>query len=171
VRSATAKPEETGASVQASVARLLRWSSRRTHRRLLFGPDADDLSPNDVWLLDTVDDNGPVRLSDLASWQGVDKSTITPQVRRLEQRGLLQRTISASDRRSAMIALTAAGRALQRHRATAGAALIDDLIQDWSQQDRRAFSTLFGRFIDRLQAYPIPTTPCTRPLSLDESRQ
>jgi len=123
------------------------------------------VSPNDVWLLDAVEDNGPVRLSDLASWQGVDKSTITPQVRRLEQRGLLERRTSTSDRRSVMIALSDAGRSLQRHRATAGAALIEELLHDWSQQDRRAFTALFGRFTDRLQAHPSRRSPSTRQIS------
>jgi hypothetical protein len=34
---------------------------------------------------------GPVRVSELASWQGVDKPTVTPQVHRLEQRGVVSR--------------------------------------------------------------------------------
>jgi DNA-binding MarR family transcriptional regulator len=171
VDTTSTQPAETGAAVQASVARLLRWSSRRANRRVLFGPAADDVSPNDVWLLDAVEDNGPVRLSDLASWQGVDKSTITPQVRRLEQRGLLERRTSTSDRRSAMIALSDAGRSLQRHRARAGAALIEELLQDWSQQDRRVFTALLGRFTDRLQAHPVPPVPHNPPDVLDQRVQ
>lgn len=143
-----------GKVVQAALARVLRWSGRRTNRRILYGAQAEDLSQNEVWLLDAVEGNGPVRLSDLACWQGVDKSTITPQIQRLEQRGLIQRQASAEDRRAVEVALTVAGRSLQQHRAAAGAALIDELLQDWPEQDRQRFADLFARFADRLQAHP-----------------
>jgi DNA-binding MarR family transcriptional regulator len=143
-----------GNAVQAALARVLRWSGRRANRRILYGAQAEDLSQNEVWLLDAVEGNGPVRLSDLASWQGVDKSTITPQIRRLEQRGLIQRQASTGDRRAVEVGLTVAGRSLQQHRAAAGAALIDEVMQDWPEQDRRRFADLFVRFADRLQAHP-----------------
>ena len=124
-----------GVPVQAALTRVLRWSGRRGNRRVLFGAMADDLSQNDIWLLDAVEDSGPVRLSDLASWQGVDKSTITPQVRRLESLGLLERQTSPEDRRSVVVALTASGRSVQRHRVAAGAALIDQLLGGWPESD------------------------------------
>ena len=62
------------------------------NRQLLYGAAAQKLSQNEVSLLDAVAGPGQVRLSDLVAWQGVDKSTVTPQVRKLEERGLLQRS-------------------------------------------------------------------------------
>jgi DNA-binding MarR family transcriptional regulator len=138
--------------VQAALTRVLRWSARRENRRLLFGQVGEELSPNDVWLLDAVETNGPVRLSDLASWQGVDKSTITPQVRRLEERGLVERRPGGSDRRVALLGITRQGRSVQQRRAAAGAALIDRLLREWPAEDRTAFATLFARFADQLDA-------------------
>jgi len=142
-----------GAHVHLALTRALRWSARRENRRLLFGPAGEELSQNDVWLLDAVESNGPVKLSDLASWQGVDKSTITPQVRRLEERGLLERRSGASDRRVVLLGITRHGRSVQQRRATAGAALIDTLLGAWPAEDRAAFATLFGRFADQLDAH------------------
>jgi DNA-binding MarR family transcriptional regulator len=136
--------------VHTALTRVLRWSARRENRRLLFGPAGEELSQNDVWLLDAVENNGPVKLSDLASWQGVDKSTITPQVRRLEERGLLERRPGSSDRRVALLGITRRGRSLQRRRAAAGAALIDTLLDAWPVEERTAFATLFVRFADQL---------------------
>ena len=113
-----------GSQVRESLDRVLRWTSRRANRLRLYGRAAE-LSQKEVWLLDAVDSAGQLRLSDLATWQGVDKSTITPQVRKLEGRGLRQRSSDATDRRAVRLVLTPRGRALQKRRAESGAALID----------------------------------------------
>jgi DNA-binding MarR family transcriptional regulator len=138
--------------VHVALTRVLRWSARRENRRLLFGSAGQELSPNDVWLLDAVESNGPVRLSDLASWQGVDKSTITPQVRRLEERGLLERRPGLGDRRVVLLGITQHGRSVQQRRATAGAALIDTVLRTWPAEDRTAFASLFAHFADQLDS-------------------
>jgi len=146
--------EASGVVLQRALARVLRWSARRESRRLLYGEAAQELSQNDVWLLDAVDSNGPVRLSDLAASKGVDKSTITPQVRRLEEQGLLERRTGMADRRVALLAITRRGRLLQQRRAAAGAALVGSLLRDWRQEDQQAFAQLFTRFAEQLDTHP-----------------
>jgi DNA-binding MarR family transcriptional regulator len=139
-----------GQQVQGALAKVLRWSSRRANRHRLYGKAAE-LSQNEVWLLDAVESAGRARLSDLAVWQGVDKSTITPQVRKLEERGLLRRSVDPGDRRAVLLVLTARGRALQKRRATAGTALIEALLRTWPAEDRDAFAAHFVRFADQLE--------------------
>ena len=139
-----------GAVAQRALARVLRWTSRRANRELLYGVAAQQLSQNEIWLLDAVAGTGQVRLSDLVAWQGVDKSTITPQVRKLEERGLLQRRADSADRRAVLLTVTPRGRALQKRRAQAGAALIDTLLQEWPAEERKAFAVYFTRFADQL---------------------
>src|SRR3954452_25570912 len=95
-KNSTASPS-AGTEVHEALSRVLRWTSRRANRQRLYGTAAE-LSQNEVGLLDAVAGAGCVRLSDLATWQGVDKSTITPQVRKLEERGLLSRRADATDR-------------------------------------------------------------------------
>lgn len=51
-----------------------------------------------------------VRMSELATYLGLDRSTISGLVDRAERRGLVRRTPSATDGRSVDVALTAAGR-------------------------------------------------------------
>jgi len=143
-KNSTASPT-AGAVVHEALSRVLRWTSRRANRQRLYGTAAE-LSQNEVWLLDAVADAGRVRLSDLATWQGVDKSTITPQVRKLEERGLLSRRADATDRRAALLVLTPRGRAVQKRRAEAGAALIDTVLQKWSVEQRKAFVVAFALF-------------------------
>jgi DNA-binding MarR family transcriptional regulator len=58
-----------------------------------------------------LDDEGPLRITDLAAAELVAQPTMTGIVRRLELDGLVQRTPDPADARAARIALTDAGRA------------------------------------------------------------
>jgi DNA-binding MarR family transcriptional regulator len=53
-----------------------------------------------------------VKMSELANYLGLDKSTISGLVDRAEQRGLLQRAPNPADRRAVDVFLTAEGRQL-----------------------------------------------------------
>lgn len=67
-----------GSQVRESLDRALRWTSRRANRLRLYGRAAE-LSQKEVWLLDAVDSAGQLRLSDLATWQGVDSPPSLPR--------------------------------------------------------------------------------------------
>jgi DNA-binding MarR family transcriptional regulator len=58
-----------------------------------------------------LEEQGPLRVTDLAAAELVAQPTMTGIVRRLEQDGLVQRTADPLDARAARIALTDAGRA------------------------------------------------------------
>jgi DNA-binding MarR family transcriptional regulator len=145
-----AKVVSTGAQVQASLSVVLRWASRGEVRRELWACEGLELSPTEVWLLDAIEQRGPVRASDLAAWQGVDKSTVTPQIRRLEEADLVTRHADPEDGRAALLTLTAKGRRARRKVGVAGARLLDQKLAGWSERDRRALSTLLARFAGQL---------------------
>ena len=63
--------------LHAALTRLPRGASREAVARELAGPAAGGLSPGDRWLLDGIVRSGPVRIGDIATWQGVDESTVT----------------------------------------------------------------------------------------------
>ncbi|MET7648617.1 MarR family transcriptional regulator [Streptomyces sp. NPDC005426] len=52
------------------------------------------------------------RMSDLAAFLGLDKSTLSGLVDRAERRGLLTRAASPEDKRAVVVLITDAGRAL-----------------------------------------------------------
>ena len=80
----------------------------------------------------------------------MDKSTITPQVRRLEERGLIKRSADPDDRRAALLTVTARGRrTCERIDATA-VAFISEGLRDWPEDDRQLFASLFTRFANDL---------------------
>lgn len=138
----------TGAEhVSRAVTDLVRWATRGDVRRRLAGPAGQDLSPTDMWLLVAIEDQGPVRASDLAAWQGVDKSTVTPQVRRLEDRGLVAREADPVDRRAVRLTITAQGRRVHRRTAAAATAVVDGALADWDDADREDLARLLTRFV------------------------
>ena len=84
-------PDSETRRVHEAFTLLLRWAQRGDVRRALLGDAAPVLSPSDITLLRTIAAHGPVRASDLASWRGVDKSTVTPRIHRLENHHLVAR--------------------------------------------------------------------------------
>ena len=73
-----------------------------------------ELPPASWALLGHLDDQGPLRVSDIAACHGVDVSSITPRLKRLEQAGLVTRERPPSDARSFLIKISAEGsRALE----------------------------------------------------------
>jgi DNA-binding MarR family transcriptional regulator len=148
--------DAVASTVQEAVTRVVRWAGRPEVRVALLGQAGRELSANDVHLLRTVAARGPVRASDLAAWQGVDKSTISTQIRRLEERGLVIRRPDPGDRRAVLVTATSQGRRLRRRMDTAGTALFCELLSDWTDADRRALATLLERFSSRLDREPTP---------------
>src|SRR3954465_4463753 len=99
----------------------LRLAITRTSRRLRQEAGTG-LSPSLTAALATVDRHGPLTPSELAARERVQRPTATRRVARLEELGVLQRTADPQDRRSSLLSVTPAGRALleeQRQRKAA----------------------------------------------------
>ncbi len=139
---------EVGATIETALSTILRWTTRADNRRALHDAAGAALSSTDSWLLDYVVTSGPVRMSALAEWLSVDKSTITSEVRRLEQGGLVTREQDASDRRAVLVTATDEGcEAIKRHRASAQQ-VYSTLVGKWSVDDRAELARLLQRFVD-----------------------
>ena len=140
-----------GMALERLVSVLLRWGSRGDVRRSLLSDRVEDLSVTDEWLLRRVIDVGPVRLSELASWQAVDRSTMTSQVRHLERLGLVERQLDPTDRRAALVSATFIGRRLHGTNVARARMVLDQLLDDWSETDRADLARLLGRVTDALE--------------------
>lgn len=145
--------------VHEAFTRLMRWAYRGDVRRTLVGAAADSLSVNDITLLRAITTHGPVRISDLAAWQGVDKSTVTPQVRRLEERGLVSRQGDPADRRATLLTLTDPGRQTLRNMDEAGRRLFGQALDSWPDADRRTLAALMQRLAAELDDVPPRSAP------------
>jgi DNA-binding MarR family transcriptional regulator len=103
---ATGVDTETAQRLRVAVGRLARVL-RSTEATL-----AADLTPTRVAVLLNTVRNGPVRLSEVAEQEGLNPTLLSRTVANLAQDGLVTRTADESDRRSAWLDATAAGREL-----------------------------------------------------------
>jgi DNA-binding MarR family transcriptional regulator len=99
-------------SADAETTTLATQLERRVSRlnQLLRGGARSSRSVAALLTLRRIEDEGPMRITDLAAAEKVAQPTMTGVVARLEQDGLLQRTRDPEDARAVRIALTAAGR-------------------------------------------------------------
>ena len=95
-------------------ARRLRDAIRALVRRFSISERADvaccGMTVAQAATLETLAAQGPMRLGDLGSRLGIAPSTLTRNLLRLEERGLLKRSQERGDGRAFRAALTSAGR-------------------------------------------------------------
>src|SRR6202007_735028 len=104
-----------GADLLAVVARLNRYATQRIQMQL---PAAQ------ARLLSTIDAHGEARIGDLAAVDHCSQPTMTTQVRRLEDAGLVARTVDPGDARAVRLRITGEGiRTLNAVRADRAAAI------------------------------------------------
>lgn len=92
---------DAASRLRLTIARLARQLRQQT---------LGDLTLTQWSALVTVETHEPVRIGDLAEREGVSAATATRVVALLEERGLVQRSADAADRRSWRVSLTDAGR-------------------------------------------------------------
>lgn len=154
--------DSPGSQVRAGFAQVIRWSSRAEVRKYLLGPASAGLSATDAALLEYLTKKGPMRGSALAAQHGVDKSTMTLQLRRLEDRGLIDRQPDPNDRRATLLATSQAGLELQQRISRAGSDAFDEILSTWSEQDRQALGAMLVRFAAQLDQHPLAKYPDRR---------
>ncbi|NAZ80839.1 MarR family transcriptional regulator [Kineococcus sp. R8] len=132
-----------GEQLERELAVLLRRSraiSRETARSV-----HPDLEAEAYSLLVRLDDTGDARPSDLATFFGIGKPTLSRQVQMLERLGLVERTADPSDGRAVRLALSATGRDRVHAARQARRERLRDRLRDWSQEDIAQLAGLVGR--------------------------
>lgn len=98
---ATDNASALGVDLLAVVARLNRLASQSSRPPLPWAQ---------ARLLSTIEDKGEARISELACLDHCSQPTMTTQVRRLEDAGLVSRTVDPDDARAVRIRITEEGR-------------------------------------------------------------
>src|SRR3954464_10269512 len=137
--------------LERAVPMLVRWFTRSDVKRSMLATGEPILSWTDAWLLGRISDTGPVRLSELADWQEVDRSTMTTQIRRLETLGLVQRDPDPRDGRAVLVSATRTGAARHRRTKQTARAVYENLLADWSEDDLQAAAQVAGRLVEALE--------------------
>lgn len=150
---------EAAAALERAVPMLVRWFTRSDVKRSMLADTDPNLSWTDAWMLGRITDAGPFRLSELADWQEVDRSTMTTQVRRLEDLGLVSRDPDPRDGRAALVSATPTGAARHRRTKQTARSLYEKLLADWSEDDLRAAAQVARRLTDTLEQPRAPSRP------------
>ena len=88
-----------------------------------------------VAVLGKVIDDGPLRMSDLATAGRIHPAALTRQVQALEAEGYIERSPDPSDGRAQVVRVTAAGRAAHRRVQQANDAIMAEQLSDWSADE------------------------------------
>ena len=121
--------------------------------RLVLRRVDEEISRTEGGMLRTLS-AGPRRITELAELEGLAQPTMTVLVKRLEERGWVERARDAADGRVAVISLTALGAAtLERFRAHYRQALAEQLqaMTDAELSGLDAAATAIGQLVEHLQ--------------------
>lgn len=129
------------------------WAA--AHRVKALDASGDPVDRAALVVLRQVSEHAPIRLSDLGPHLLLDLSTISRQVRTLEERGLVQRSECAHDRRAFLLSPTERGRALLEDALCRRSVALSAALADWSAADVDRLIALLRRFADDLT----PTAP------------
>ena len=100
----------------------------------------------------------------LADWMALDRTTISTLVFRLEQQGLIERAVSAADRRARMLRLTPVGKALHDRVRPKSQAAQERILSVLTSAERRSFVEMLVRVIEANDAYARPGAGRRRPV-------
>lgn len=134
--------EHLGAELLSVVARLNRFATQRTKLPLPWAQ---------ARLLSTIEDRGEARISDLACLDHCSQPTMTTQVRRLEDAGLVSRTVDPQDGRAVLIRITKKGKQVLTEARIDRGAVIDPRLERLSDEDRQTLAAAV-EVIERLLA-------------------
>jgi DNA-binding MarR family transcriptional regulator len=113
-----------------------------------------DLDRASYVLARTLVTDAPVSINGLAERVGLDATTVTRQIATMETAGLVRRKRHPRDGRISLVELTALGRRRMDAVRTARERRIDDLVHDWSDDDRATFGRLLGRLNEAIRTRP-----------------
>ena len=119
------------AELLSAVARINRLATQRVQLKL---PVAQ------ARLLSAIEDQGTARISDLADLDHCSQPTMTTQVRKLEDAGLVSRVTDPSDARAVLISITPQGVSKLAQVRVARSAVIDPYLNRLAEADRQTLA-------------------------------
>ncbi|MFE0380043.1 MarR family winged helix-turn-helix transcriptional regulator [Streptomyces inhibens] len=110
-------------------------------------------------LLNRLDQEGPMGVKALAAGMGIDSSTVTRQVAPLVDSGLVSRATHPEDGRAVVLQLSERGHARLDEVRASRRALMALVTDEWSEEEREAFTALLTRFNASLADITASLTP------------
>jgi len=150
------RDDATLASVQEGFIRLMRFASRPAVHQALRQAAGVELDRSAYAIVARIAEFGPIRSRDLAELLAVDPSTLSRQLARLVELGLVARVEDPDDGRAQQLTVLPAGEEILARFRGVWRAWLDDALHDWSAHDRDTLAELLPRFVDALSTTPVP---------------
>jgi DNA-binding MarR family transcriptional regulator len=143
--------EEVNTDVQTELAARLRLVVGRLHRRIRID-GRESIPPLQLSALASVEQHGPLRLSELARREAVTAPTMSRVLAALDEQGLVIRTADPQDARGVLISLSEAGAArlaeVRNHRTALVARRLARLDEDQRRTLADALPALEALLVD-----------------------
>ncbi len=131
--------------IESALAIIVAWATRREFQQEALRRARCNLTQGHMALLSRLSTGGSLRVGELAATLGIDNSTITPQVQRLEHAGLIARRPDPKDGRVAVLAITDAGQQLLERLHRTRREMLLEKLRDWTPSDRAAVAAALSR--------------------------
>jgi DNA-binding MarR family transcriptional regulator len=166
-------------SPEEAVIMLLMQAGRRLRTRHA----EDEVDPSTFPLAKQLMCNNAMRVSDLAAKVGLDASTVSRQIKQLEDKGVIERTHDPADGRASLVQLSRKGHSIMQSAFKRRFERIEKALVPWSERDRKRLQSLLTRLANDLREandleaaepdnrgpqppdLPLPTTEETRTLA------
>ena len=113
----------------------------------------DSVEPGHLDVLDLLGARGDLRMTDLAAELGVDPSTVTRTLQRMEAAGLAKRVPDTGDGRVIKAQMTPEGSRLHEVVSANRSMILDTLFEDFDTDDRAQLVGLLERFVAAIDRY------------------
>jgi DNA-binding MarR family transcriptional regulator len=113
-----------------------------------------DWTSSAVAILEAMQDDSVVRMTDLAERVGVASPTVSKLIRSMEQKGFVERTPDGQDGRASIIRLTEEGRRVAAAMDLERLEALEQLLSGWTDDELERFVTMFARLRADLQQLP-----------------
>lgn len=135
---------ETHVAMLIRLGEATRRSSPRPHRALDRAAYV---------ILRLLQEAGPQNVSAVAARLNLDGSTVTRQVSALDRDGLVVRTPDPRDGRGSVVAASERGLTQVDAVSKARREIYDDVLRDWSSEERRQLAAMLERLTHDMDAY------------------
>jgi DNA-binding MarR family transcriptional regulator len=125
-------------------------TSRRLLAALLAG-SAAKLTPTQLRALGALADAASVRIGELAEHVGIDETTATRLVDRLEHMGLVERRDAIGDRRATLVVLTRSGKTVSAEIAAQRQRFFADVLSTLEPEERAELVRLTAKAAEALR--------------------
>src|ERR1051326_3025552 len=140
-----------GFDLSQSPSHLLRRCVQYANDLFSREPGASDLTKQQFTVLAAVEQNEGISQTDLVGITGIDRSTLAEMIRRMIEKGLLDRERTESDQRANAVRMAPGGRKALRSARSASERVERTLLAGLSATDRQRFLKMLAAVVPKAE--------------------